>query len=621
MSTPEFDPRVFETPDLRMELATRRLSGPLVSGHHPRRWFGWAVRIPALALIAVLLVVPAGWTVWLAVAARPLVVAGCGLAVLCGIADTVLGRTRRWLSVLGVVIVSAVVLTEFGATGAWAYVRTLGWVLWGVFLVLFALLLAWMTRGPRWVWLPLILPFGISAFVSGIAFRLIFEQIAELLRLDSVGEYRWLFTVLIASAFAWTWLGALTGVWRAAVIGLEADPVQARIVYGPDTVDPPGHGWIRRRIRLLRNQIRMLHEVRKLLHPTLLMLGLIVGVAAARVFDVVLIAVPGPLQPAAESATVHWWYLTGRSGFGDGDAAAYALPLAVLVGLTAWLLQPDMRRYRRPRPSAPSMRRDPVRDRPSWWSRLWLLIVMVPLLVPIGWLLVVALRQRGGFGVEGLRWVWSDAALWRSLETTLWVSALATAVVVTAAVPVAFWLAELAPGQWISRIAVPMTVILAVMPAQIYGGPIRLLMDTWGLSHSRVPLIFVHAAAGLPIAILILRAALLAPPESPAADALHGLARPATIRRRLREMAGPAIGAVAVLEFVQVWNDFFVGLLIGGVGESPWSRLLWGEARQFHENASHLAAGALLSAILPVLLLLGTWRRWVVPGITGGVRR
>ncbi|GAB4585903.1 ABC transporter permease family protein [Nocardia sp. IFM 10818] len=617
MTAPEFDPRVFETPDLRMELATRRLSGPLIPGHHPRRWFGWAVRIPAFVLIGVLLVAPVGRTVWLAVDARPVVAGGCGLAVLCGIADTVVGRTRRWLSMLGLLIVGVVVVAAFGAAGTWAYVRTLGWVLWGVFLVLLALLLAWVSRGPRRAWPPLVLPFGISAFASGIAFRLIFESGGDAGRLDDVGEYRWLFVVMLGLAFAWTWLGALAGMWRAAIIGVEADPVQSRTMHGPDIGAPGPGGFVRRQARRLRNQIRMLHEARKLLHPTLLMLGLIVGVAAARVFDVVLIAVPGPLQPSAESATVHWWYLAGTSGFGDGYAAAYALPLAVLIGLTAWVLQPDMRRYRRPGPESRAPERDSDRSRLSWRSWVWRLLLLVPVLFPIGWLIWVALRQSHGFGAAGVRWAWSDAALWRSLETTLWVSSLATLVVVTAAVPVAFVLAELAPGQWISRIALPLVVILTVMPAQLYGGPIRTLLDTWGLSGSRIPLIFVHAAAGLPMAILILRGALLAPPDSPAADALHGLARPATIRRRFLEMAGPAIGAVAVLEFIQVWNDFFIGLLIGGVGETPWSRLLWGEARQFHENASHLAAGALLSAILPVVLLLCTWRRWVVPGITG----
>jgi alpha-glucoside transport system permease protein len=68
-------------------------------------------------------------------------------------------------------------------------------------------------------------------------------------------------------------------------------------------------------------------------------------------------------------------------------------------------------------------------------------------------------------------------------------------------------------------------------------------------------------------------------------------------------------------------NDFFVGLQVSGADVSPWSLLLWGEARQLHENLAHLAAGALVSAVPPVVLLLVTWHRWLVPGLTGGVLR
>jgi alpha-glucoside transport system permease protein len=164
-------------------------------------------------------------------------------------------------------------------------------------------------------------------------------------------------------------------------------------------------------------------------------------------------------------------------------------------------------------------------------------------------------------------------------------------------------------------------VVLSVVPAQTYLGPLDAFIDAFGLSGTRIPLILVHAAAGLPIAILILRGAMLAPPGSPADDALHGLASPGTIAHRVLASAGPALGAVAVLEFIQVWNDFFIGLMVSGAGASPWSLLLWGEARQFNDNAAELAAGALLSALLPVGLLLSTWRRWLVPGLTGGVLR
>jgi alpha-glucoside transport system permease protein len=246
--------------------------------------------------------------------------------------------------------------------------------------------------------------------------------------------------------------------------------------------------------------------------------------------------------------------------------------------------------------------------------------VSVAAVVPLVILAVVALRGPDGWSVAAFTDVWRDRWLLHSVEATFWVALLATIIVVAAAAPLAYRLA-VAPAGWVTRTIVSGLVVLAVLPVQAYLGPLDIFIDDHGLSGTRVPLVLVHAAAGLPIAVLILRGAVAAPPGSPAADALRGLAAPGTISRRLLDSAGPALGAVAVLEFVQVWNDFIVGLLISGAGASPWSLLLWGEARQFGENAAQLAAGSLIAALLPVALVLSTWRRWIVPGLTGGVLR
>ncbi|WP_280452086.1 hypothetical protein [Nocardia cyriacigeorgica] len=111
--------------------------------------------------------------------------------------------------------------------------------------------------------------------------------------------------------------------------------------------------------------------------------------------------------------------------------------------------------------------------------------------------------------------------------------------------------------------------------------------------------------------------------EQAFADELRAL--PAEDRRAPAPTGGGGPGGrfapPAVLEFVQVWNDFFVSLMISGAGVSPWSLLLWGEARHFEENLPQLAAGSLVFAIVPVTLLLATWRRFLVPALTGGVLR
>ncbi|MFE7740839.1 hypothetical protein [Nocardia sp. NPDC057455] len=602
-TTPDFDVN-----GLRIELATRRMRGPLVPGGRPRRWLGWLARLPATVLTVALLVLPAGWTVLIATRARPLEVLACAVVAASALLPAVLrrrlGAPRRripaWVFAIGGTVGGMWLLgATMTADGRGAYLRTLLWVAFGIGLLILALAIAWWGRAARWLWLPLIVPFGVSALVSGVAFRVIFGNGARWLDIQDVGLYRWWLAAMLGSAFLWTWLGFLTALFRAGIHAIEADPARAGYLYRDDG----------------RPMAMRLYE---LLRPVLLVAGLAVGVAAARVFDVVLIGVPGALEYQVDSATVHWWRLAADAR--PGVAAAYALPLAVLVGAVAWLLQVDVRRHRASWSAVHAMsvagrrRIGPVRA-------VGIVLVSLLVLYPIGVLAYTGLRGHEGFGFSAVALVLGDDGLWRSLQTTAWVAGIATVVVVTAAAPVAYRLAALRPNGTAARLAVVALVVLAVIPAQTYLGTLDGLVDAYELSGTRIPLILVHAAAGLPIAILVLRGAMLAPPGSAAADTLHGLASPGTIAHRVLASAGPALGAVAVLEFVQVWNDFFIGLVVSGAGASPWSLLLWGEARQFGENIAQVAAGALVSAVLPVALLLVTWRRWVVPGLTGGVLR
>jgi alpha-glucoside transport system permease protein len=156
-------------------------------------------------------------------------------------------------------------------------------------------------------------------------------------------------------------------------------------------------------------------------------------------------------------------------------------------------------------------------------------------------------------------------------------------------------------------------VVLAVAPVQMYAGPLGDVFSGLGLAGSRAPLALVHAAAGLPFATLVLRTAFLAAPPRSA-----GEQRPALDAMWRRGRYRPAVAAVVVLEFVLVWNDFIVGFLISGPGTTPLTLLLWGEARQFGTSAGTVAAAAVVAAVIPVGVLLATWRR-VVAGLTGGV--
>ena len=89
---------------------------------------------------------------------------------------------------------------------------------------------------------------------------------------------------------------------------------------------------------------------------------------------------------------------------------------------------------------------------------------------------------------------------------------------------------------------------------------------------------------------------------------------------RMARAALPAVVAVAVLEFVQVWNDLVVGLLFSGPDGIPLGLLLYGQSRQFVANSGPLAATSVLVSVLPVLLVVLA-RRQVVAGLVSGAIR
>ncbi|WP_054813019.1 carbohydrate ABC transporter permease [Nocardia arizonensis] len=597
---------------LRLEVAPRPMRGAPVPGPHPLHWVSLLWLVPAVALIVGLLVVPAGFTVGFALHTQPEVPLWCAVGVVGVVAVVMLrrrpggrGRVRVALAAVAALLVVVAALRLVGAltlAGVAPYGYTLATVAVSALLFVAALAVAWWTKDRWWMWRPLIAPCAVAALVSGVAFRLIFQRSADAMGFGAAGVHWVWFLLLPFAAFVWTWFGFVTALLRDGIRAVEADPVRAgylRQVRGRD------------RLRRLLQQLR----------PVVLVVGLVIGVAAARMFDVILIGVPWSLQEWNESATVHWWRLASDPGLGSGPAAVYALPLVAMVGVVAWWLQTDISTHRTAAVRAGSPEPRHIRPRPDLRRLAAAALVFALFWLPIGVLAVAAVYGPYGFQFDAVTDLANDEALWHALYTTAWVAVLTTLLVVTAAVPAAHRLAAGRPDGRFGRAAMVCLVVLAVLPVQTYLGPIETVVQRWGLSGTQVPLILVHTAAGLPIAILILRAALLAPPDSPAADALHGLAGHGTTVRRVLGTAWPALGAVAVLESVQVWNDFCVGLLIGGAGGSPWSLLLWGEARQFEENAARLAAGSLMSAVIPVVLLLVTWRRWLVPGLTGGALR
>lgn len=589
---PDTPPNRLSVHGLELEVATREMSGPLVRAPFPklvaflRKALPYLLSLPALLVLYLLLVRPLWETLTWALAYR-----SNWNAFFTEDPETVavLGRTVLWIGV-------------------------------GLGLVAFGYLLALASRriGALWryFWWVFVLPMGASALVAGAAFRLIFDPIPERGMLP--GSSDWLYEgriwVVLVLAFSWAWLGFVISLFRAGLEAIDRDPVKNAHL-------ADAKGWLARQWRQLL-----------LIRPVLLLVLITVAVAAARVFDLVLIVAPGSMQYSTDVAGVYWWRLTGTA-VDRGEPASLAMALAAILGLGACLLTILMRRLEQGTSDSTPRPLDTESSRPArpWWT-IPAGVVIILFALPVVVITLTAFhspRQAAaggwwspyGLGLESLQQVGS-AGLWQSMWTTATVAFWTTILLLGAALPLAYVLAALATrttpvGSLLSWAAMLVLVTLAVMPVPAYLEPVRIWFTDHGFTGSRLPLVLVHAAAGLPFAVLTLRAALIVGPSSPTADALFGLTTPRKTFERIWRRTGPAVIAVAVLEFVMVWNDFIISFLLSGPGTSPMTLVLWGEARQFAISSGTVAASAVLLSALPVLLLLFTWRRFVVPGLTG----
>jgi alpha-glucoside transport system permease protein len=339
------------------------------------------------------------------------------------------------------------------------------------------------------------------------------------------------------------------------------------------------------------------------------------------------------MQQDADVLGLNWWRAT-TTGDDSGRTAALGVVLFAIVAAVAVIGVRGLRRRRWAMPvsvvPADSTLRRPKpskRVRRIGWtagfavSLFWILPAVV--------LVATALHSpreaglRGWWSLHGLGLSSFDAAasigLLRSLLSTVLISSVATVVLLVVAVPTAYLVAWGGLPTWLGRVVTSVFVVLAVTPVQMYAAPLRDAIDAAGLTGSRIALGLVHAAAGLPFAVLLLRSAFASAPPMLVAEALQGPARQSAVLATVQRTYRPAVIAVAVLEFVLVWNDFIVGFLISGAGTTPLSLVLWGEARQFSSSSGTVAAAAVVASVVPAVLMLTFWRT-VVRGLTIGSR-
>jgi alpha-glucoside transport system permease protein len=162
---------------------------------------------------------------------------------------------------------------------------------------------------------------------------------------------------------------------------------------------------------------------------------------------------------------------------------------------------------------------------------------------------------------------------------------------------------------------------LLVIPLQSALIPVLQIVTGVGLTGSFLAIWLAHAGFGLPFGIFLMTNFIGALPKEMFESAYIDGASPVTAFFRLvLPLSVPAIASMAIFQFMWVWNDLLVALIIlsgGGPGVQPMTVTIAGLVQSTGQGWHLLTAAAFISMALPLIVFFAL-QRYFVRGILGG---
>lgn len=163
-----------------------------------------------------------------------------------------------------------------------------------------------------------------------------------------------------------------------------------------------------------------------------------------------------------------------------------------------------------------------------------------------------------------------------------------------------------------------------MIPAQLAIVPLFFELRGLGLLNSRVGLILVYIANGLPFAVFILTGFFRSLPRALyEAAVIDGAGEWTAFWRVMLPLARPGLVTVAIFQFIGVWKEyFFAFMLLSGAGGETARTLPLGLANltitsQYRTDYGMLFAGLMIVTV-PILLVYLALQKQLVKGITAG---
>ena len=163
-----------------------------------------------------------------------------------------------------------------------------------------------------------------------------------------------------------------------------------------------------------------------------------------------------------------------------------------------------------------------------------------------------------------------------------------------------------------------------MIPAQLAIVPLFFELRAVDLLNSRLGLVLVYTANGLPFAIFILAGFFRSLPRALyEAAIIDGCSEFTAFWRVMLPLARPGLVTVAIFQFIGVWKEYFFAFMLVGGGSDDLARTLpLGLANlsitaQFRTDYGMLFAGLML-VTLPILVIYTLLQRHIIKGVAAG---
>jgi alpha-glucoside transport system permease protein len=286
-----------------------------------------------------------------------------------------------------------------------------------------------------------------------------------------------------------------------------------------------------------------------------------------------------------------------------------------------------------PAATQPAARR-PARPRRGLILHLSVVFLMVIWAVPTVGLLVSSFRPQSElstsgwwtalappyhFTMENYRDVIGQSGIGSAFVNSLFIAIPATIIPIFVAAFAAYafsWMQF--PGRDVLFVVV---VGLLVVPLQTTLIPILKLFAEWGITGQFLAVWLAHTGYGLPFAVYLLRNFMGSLPKSVfESAALDGANHVVSFFRLAVPMSVPAFAALAIFQFLFVWNDLLVAIIYIGLANPdnlPMTAAIANLVNSLGGGWYLLGAAAFVSMALPLAVFFGL-QRYFVRGIVGG---